>query len=269
MTLEQALSLLEMDSHDPDLAKQQYKKMSLKHHPDRGGTSKMFEQVKEAYDFVLSYREEDHKFPSNVAQLFKQYYSGSAQTTQPLTDIYYSLSLTLGQLYTGCQQDITIQRFNGTQPEQVSFRINVCPGSYHEQQIRVKEAGHRNSYGVASDLIVVIQENYNGVLERSAPNYQNLTLRPTVDLLDALMGNELHVEHPSGKIISIKYKLASPYDQIVLSGKGMPIYGTQSSFGDLIIKFKVVFPKTIPEHLQSDIHGMLSALRSLRNTKVA
>lgn len=63
--------------------KKQYKNMVLKNHPDKGGVTKKFIQIKECYDGLKKYIEEQNKpkpFRLLINFTATSYYSDSAAT---------------------------------------------------------------------------------------------------------------------------------------------------------------------------------------------
>jgi DnaJ-class molecular chaperone len=67
MNLESAKEILELDSNfTPEQVKQNYHRLSLKHHPDKGGTSDNFIKITKAYEFIT---QEKVTRPSNVINL--------------------------------------------------------------------------------------------------------------------------------------------------------------------------------------------------------
>jgi DnaJ family protein A protein 2 len=54
MNLESAKEILELDSNfTPEQVKQNYHRLSLKHHPDKGGDTNDFIKITQAYEFRL------------------------------------------------------------------------------------------------------------------------------------------------------------------------------------------------------------------------
>jgi hypothetical protein len=67
MNLESAKEILELDSNfTPEQVKQNYHRLSLKHHPDKGGDSNDFIKITKAYEFIT---QEKVTRPANVINL--------------------------------------------------------------------------------------------------------------------------------------------------------------------------------------------------------
>jgi curved DNA-binding protein CbpA len=57
VNIEEAIKLLDFNLSEAtdDSLKKQYRKMVLRHHPDKGGNNDKFLRIKEAYDIVKKY----------------------------------------------------------------------------------------------------------------------------------------------------------------------------------------------------------------------
>ena len=68
-----------------------------------------------------------------------------------------------------------------------------------------------------------------------------------VDVFDALLGGDLPIMTPSGKV-NIKLKEGTQNQKTLrLRGKGMPIYGKPGQFGDLLVTLNVKLPKKLSQ----------------------
>lgn len=282
-----ALEILELEqpkdwdsAEFKELVKTHFRKLSLKYHPDRGGSSEKFEEIKIAADILTGKAQTQTQMQQTVstqstvdpsftaaAQIF-----GQAFTTMPshinmnhyiVSPLRYPLDVTTTEMYHGISKTITVRRNilnkQSRQMEQASasYSIKIIPGSYHGQEIVIAGGGHQTMVGIMNDLIITLNEiNDTGFMR----DKQNLIYRHNVTLRDALLGGTLILQHPSGKQLTVNYRLKTPYDKTTISCMGMPIYGTSGSFGDLRVEFNVLFPKNIPSHMIVDIDGVLSAL---------
>jgi len=86
----------------------------------------------------------------------------------------------------------------------------------------------------------------------------DLYLEKELTLKQALLGFSFTVKHLDGKdllISSIPGEVIEDASTKSVKGKGMPFYRDQMSHGNLIVKFKVVFPKG--SNLTEDIKNAL------------
>jgi DnaJ family protein A protein 2 len=113
-----------------------YKKMALKYHPDRGGTSKMFQDLKVSHE-VLSDPVKKRAYDAKIRKIIKP---AKGKT------VNREILLTLEQLYHGASLKFKIDRnriygsdsFSFCRQNKVTI-CNVCTGTgYVEQQRRVR-----------------------------------------------------------------------------------------------------------------------------------
>lgn len=65
MTVDEALKVLDFDPSklgDEKALKQAYRKSSMKHHPDQGGTDEMMKKVNDAYEILQTKKEAEDKY---------------------------------------------------------------------------------------------------------------------------------------------------------------------------------------------------------------
>jgi len=245
MNYQQALTFMgisQADAKDTDKLDKKYQQLATKLHPDKGGTQADFEKLNQAVksikqgpqpvtQFTMQQPHQQqiwdinfNKFPNAVNLLFNR---SQIPIVQPQIQ---TVNLTTSQLYSGINTP----------------QFNIAPGAKNGQIIYVNQ----------QFVIKVVEFNDVGMVRQG----DDLLYRADVNLKQALMGGTLKIEHPSKKLLTINYRLKSPYEKIILKCKGMPIYGTSESFGNLIINFNVKFPTDIPEHILSDLDGVLSVL---------
>lgn len=258
-------------------AKTNYRDLCMVHHPDKGGDAEKFKEISSALKIInelsdltelqqklTQSQQNKFEFPKNIGMIFNRAYTNlpthAAVSAHLTSNVFYSLNVNTTELYTGTAKSISVKRNlkqgNQIQSTFTNYIIKILPGSYHGQTIEIKGGGNQNLMGFFSDLIIVLNEMNDTKFTREK---QNLIYYADVTLRDALLGGALSLVHPSGNPMTVKYRLKNPYDKIVLKGKGMPIYGTES-YGDLHIEFNVKFPKNVPGHMLVDLDGVLSVL---------
>lgn len=282
MDFSEALRILGINTDPNDteqlkkIASERFRKLTIEHHPDKGGDEETFKQIKTAYDYLTkpqlrvasqaSMQTPQHSmgslFPTDAWQMFNKFYTKLPahlhSSNMILHDLKYVIKVTTSEMYCGVVKSIIVRRTMPDGTEQLNnYSIKIAPGSYGGQQIVLEGAGNQNIAGMKSNLIVILEEINDTQFIRDK---QNLIYRQTITLQQAITGDVINLTHPSGKKMSIKYRLSSPYDTTIIPCKGMPIYGTDNSFGDLKIEYNVLFPVAIPEHLQVDVDCLLGAL---------
>lgn len=77
---------------------------------------------------------------------------------------------------------------------------------------------------------------------------QNLLHRTTVPLAHALQGSAITIKLLNGSLATVPVdKIITPGCKVTIPDKGLPIPGTVSKFGNLILEVEVLFPKALSE----------------------
>ncbi|AAS51663.1 ADL257Cp [Eremothecium gossypii ATCC 10895] len=127
--------------------------------------------------------------------------------------------------------------------ERKILEVNIQPGMKHGQKIVFQGEADQQPGQIPGDVVFVVNEQEH---PRFVRNGDNLHYEAEIDLLTAIAGGQFALEHVSGdwlKIDIVPGEVIAPGMVKVIEGKGMPIqkYG---SYGDLLIKFNVKFPKS-------------------------
>ena len=143
------------------------------------------------------------------------------------------------------EMEITLEEaYQGTsriiQVDQEKLRISTKPGTKDEQQLRIKNKGAKGSgEGLRGDLFVRIKVKTHPTFIRKG---NDLYFNQNIDLFTAVLGGEILVTTLSGQV---KIKIAEGTQNgksIRLRGKGMPIYDKPEVFGDFYIQLQVQIP---------------------------
>ncbi len=125
---------------------------------------------------------------------------------------------------------------------EVKIPAGVTQGS------RVKAAGHMISVKVKSSS----QYDLSG---------RDVTLKLGLNLYDAILGGEAHVEAPNGQQFGLKIPPETQNGkQFRLSGKGLPATGSKAA-GDLYVKVEVVLPTKLSDS-ERELFGQLAGIRN-------
>lgn len=145
-----------------------------------------------------------------------------------------------------------------TQEEIIGVKIQ--PGSWDGQLIIVQGKGNYSFISkTTGDLIFVIKETRDKLFVRNiAAGPENLFLDIDISLCDALTGSACEIPHPGGHFILQTNSITEPNSLQALRGFGMPKQtGPQGSFGDLFIKYHVIFPKSLPPQVIESLKSLL------------
>lgn len=93
---------------------------------------------------------------------------------------------------------------------------------------------------VAGDIVFVVKTAPHPLFVRRG---NNLYIKETISLVEALNGFEHQIKHLDDQVITIKRTVMTPpgYVQII-KGQGMPIYDRPTERGELFVEYNVLFP---------------------------
>lgn len=163
--------------------------------------------------------------------------SGRSQASFKGTDYRAEMELTLREVAQTHKRTVTV---NGKK-----LRITIPAGLENGQEIRIKgQGGAGANNGPAGDLYVKFIIIDDPVFKRLK---DDLYINKEIDLYTAMLGGEVYVDTLTGRV-KLKVKAETePETKVKLKGKGFPVYKKEGQFGDLIITYKVVFPKNLSE----------------------
>lgn len=154
------------------------------------------------------------------------------------------------------------EAFHGTsrliQLDKGKIKVNIKPGSYDGQQLRIKGKGGKGYNGSPhGDLYIHIQVEKDATFER---NGDNLYTKLPVDIFTATLGGKIAVPTLQGEVT---FSIPAGTDSakvMRLKGKGMPKYGQSESKGDLYVTIEISVPKNISEEQRT----LMEKLRDLK-----
>jgi curved DNA-binding protein len=179
---------------------------------------------------------------SDFSDFFEQFFSGGSKNggrTQNRRggDYETEMEITLEEAYQGTSRTIQV--------DNEKLRITTKPGSYNDQQLRIKNKGAKgSSEDNRGDLFVKIKvKNHPDFIRKG----DNLYHTQTVDLYTAVLGGEVIVKTLSGQV-KIKITEGTQNGKTIrLKGKGMPIYDKKDIFGDFYLEIKVQIPDNLTD----------------------
>lgn len=92
-----------------------YKKLAMKHHPDKGGNKEQFQKIQEAYSVLgdaQKKKEYDNPVQFNDFPFFQNFHQThtNAQQTNKKNDTTYNMEISLDDAYKGCVKKIKVSR---------------------------------------------------------------------------------------------------------------------------------------------------------------
>eukprot|EP00588_Corethron_pennatum_P031323 CAMPEP_0194318884 /NCGR_PEP_ID=MMETSP0171-20130528/15425_1 /TAXON_ID=218684 /ORGANISM="Corethron pennatum, Strain L29A3" /LENGTH=757 /DNA_ID=CAMNT_0039075929 /DNA_START=41 /DNA_END=2314 /DNA_ORIENTATION=+ len=142
-----------------------------------------------------------------------------------------------------------------TEAEVVQLTIDVQKGMRHGEKIVFEGVTDEKVGMEPGDLIFVIREQG---LEGFTRDGDHLYVRREIQLVDALVGVQLELEHVDGSTFDIQITDVTECDQVLrVPGKGMPRPNGRGGHGDMYVTFEIVFPLTLDDQEKKQIDAIL------------
>lgn len=245
--------------------KQAYRKLAMKHHPDRGGDEKQFQEIKNAYEVLsdpVRRQQHDnpgpfHHHPGNhehshfefhfggggpqdiFAQFFNQGFGAHPFQRQPRKnkDLRVRLGVDLASTLQSQEKTISVQTTKG---DRFTVDVSIPRGIDDGTTIKFSQLGD-NFFDTLTrgDLYVIISVNPD-------PRYEiagsNLVTQVEIDSLQAMLGLETQVTGIDGRVFAIRIPQGCQYGtRLGLQGQGL--YQLNSHIrGDLIVDIRIKTP---------------------------
>ncbi|KAG2387249.1 hypothetical protein C9374_001581 [Naegleria lovaniensis] len=197
--------------------------------------------------------------------------------TNAVLDIYVTVECSLKELYTGCIKRKTFIRKTFVNHQSLGMVVEkwveIPRGTKHHARIVFKGEGEFDDrWSESGDLIFVVEQKVspNDVLERVGFDQEHLKMVHRISLKDSLTLEEVNivVDIFGLKKLNVKVdnrnNVISPQYYHVIHNEGMPM--EDGTFGDLVISFKIEFPKLSSEQWQQVI-SILSNDDSVENSE--
>jgi len=239
-----------------------YRKMAMKHHPDRGGDEKKFKEVNTAYETLsdpqkkqmidmgvdpnsqhTSYRQgspfEFHFNTGNFDDIFSNFGFGGRPMRKNKT-LNVNIEVTLEDILKGKVIDAEIGIPSGSKK---LVSIEVPPGIENGQQIRYRGMGEHTLKDVPpGDLIVNIFVREHSTFQRQG---DMLMIKKFISPWDAILGADITIETIDKKTLTIGIPAGTQPDTVLsCRGEGLPNIRTKVR-GNLLIKIQIEIPKNL------------------------
>lgn len=264
-----------------DEIRKAYKKMSMKHHPDRGGDEVKFKEINQAYQ-TLSNSERKQMYdqygtddpqqmgPQGFAQnpfgfggadmndMFSSFFGqgfGGQQRQRSNRDIQIVTDITLEQAFSGHTVPLKYQT-GSSKIEQVT--VTLPAGVQAGQTVRYSGLGDdRDNRLPRGDLLVKVRiKQHNKWLRQG----DELYCEESVNVFDLMTGCQVNVKMLDGSVLNVKIPPGSnPGAKFNLRGKGMP-NPRNGKKGNAIVIIKAIVPKIDKGELLDEINKLKSKI---------
>lgn len=248
-----------------DEIKTAYRKMAMKHHPDRGGDEKKFKEVEEAYRTLSDPEKrrmvdmgvdpnsttgmgggfnqgpfEFHFGSDNFQDIFNNFGFGFNRPQRRNKSLSVMIAINLEDALNGKDINAEIGLPNG---KKKLVNISIPPGVEDGQQIKYKGMGDQTMQDLpAGDLIVNIRVNPHPVFQREG---DMLLIKKTISVWDAILGTSLTINTIDRKTLNISVPPGTqPETMLSCKGEGMTNIRTRQR-GNLLIKILIEIPRNL------------------------
>jgi DnaJ-class molecular chaperone len=238
----------------PDEIKKAYRKLASKHHPDKGGDTKKFQDIQKAYE-VLS--DPDKKYEYDNPSPFRQQGGGQDWPGgNPFSDMFgdifnqrrqqqrsqnfnaeTQLIISLEDAYFGNSRQINV----GTGPIDIQIPRGIKTGTIYNISGKAPVQDHSLAPGDLRVRVIIEQHTTFG------RDGTDLIGAIEIDYLNAILGTSVTVEHISGKQLNVTIPPnTQPDSRLKLRGQGFT-NAHNSIVGDFLILVKVSAPSDVTE----------------------
>lgn len=246
--------------------KSAYRKMAMKHHPDRGGDEKKFKEVEEAYRILSDPQKkqmvdmgvdpnagpqsgfnqgpfEFHFNSGNFEDIFGNFGPfGFGRQQRRNKSLNINIEITLEDVLNGKKLDAEISLPNGSTK---LISIEIPPGIDHGQQIKYSGMGdHSLKDAPPGDLIVNVYIRNNTEFQRQG---DMLITKKIVSVWDAILGSSIEIKTLDGKTLNITVPPGTqPETMLSCKNEGLPNMRSRKR-GNLMIKIQIDIPRNLNE----------------------
>lgn len=246
-----------------DEIKRAYRRLAAQHHPDKGGDTRTFQEIQQAYDVLGdAQRRAAYDQPQMSGVHFGAGFGGHPFNFDTIFDIFgtrfqhggfhqqrsqarMSLWITLADVASGGQRTISVGTNQGTQAVEIEIPLGINDGDTVQYP------------GIAPggiDLIVQFRIHPSPGWERQD---LNLVCDQSITVWDCITGAEITVRDVLGNQLSLQVPpRTQPGTVMRLRGRGLKNRHGQA--GDLLIRIQAV----IPDQIDAEIVEILKAKKN-------
>jgi curved DNA-binding protein len=264
-----------------------FRKAAMKHHPDRGGDQKKFQEINEAYSTLSDPQKRaeydmmgqnpfgqgnpfgngftfttNHPFQGGhnpFGDIFNQFgFQFNTGQQQPRNrDLNIRCKISLKDVYKGKQMNVTYRMPSGREE---SVSIDIPPGIEHGQIIKLSGYGDDSMRQFPrGDLTIQIE--VEGVPKFFRED-MNLVTEADIDIFDAMIGTQITVDHIDGSFIDLAVPAGSLHGQrLSCKGKGFKSMKFTNVTGDLHVILNIKTPRITDPKIIEEIKNLAKKIR--------
>ena len=189
-------------------------------------------------------------------------------------DLHFTLNVTLEELYSGKTKKLAVRRKRiitdgkkkALAEEKKKISVNIEPGMFDEQVITFnKQADEKEGYETG-DIVITLCCAENDEFEREG---NNLIIEKEISLYEAY-DCKMTITHLDGKEVNVSSTPINIFGEEIecyrkLKGYGMPVYGSENEYGDLIIKFKPIIPQNLTQEQLKTLEELFPKVNQIKN----
>eukprot|EP00927_Polykrikos_kofoidii_P020852 TRINITY_DN19947_c0_g1_i2.p1 TRINITY_DN19947_c0_g1~~TRINITY_DN19947_c0_g1_i2.p1 ORF type:complete len:616 (-),score=139.02 TRINITY_DN19947_c0_g1_i2:62-1909(-) len=144
--------------------------------------------------------------------------------------------------------------------ETTTFPVVIEKGMSGGDTITYEHGASQRPNCITGNLLVKLETREHPLFKRAG---NDLVIDVHITLAEALLGFRREVEHLDGHIVRLstgKGDVVASGSGLIIDGEGMPTRDDPSSFGRLIVRCEVEFPKVVPEYMAADLESALARL---------
>lgn len=237
----------------PDEIKRAFRRMASQHHPDRGGDTKKFQSIQEAYATLSDDQkraEYDNPRPQfsgfhgqpggvNINDIFGQMFGhgfGQHPFQQRRSHVRMTLWITLLDVATGGRRTVSLGTQSGVSAVEIEIPLGIGDGD-NVQYEGIGPGG--------SDLVVQFRVSPDRNWRRDG---LDLTMEVRLDIWNLILGGTITIETLTGRTLTVTVpERTQPGTSLRLRGQGLTNRSNQS--GDIFVQIHA----QIPQHIAPEI----------------
>lgn len=243
--------------------KSAYRKLAMKHHPDRGGDPKIFQELQEAYNTLgdpgkrseydnpqpqmhAHFHQQGpfaNSVPPGMEDIFNIFGGGFGpffrqQQAPRNRNIQLQTTINLEDVYTGKELVVTINLPSGR--EQM-LNVKIPPGIQDGINLRLANMGDDSFPGVPrGDVLVTINVAPHHKFIRQG---DDLMQEISISCIDAILGKEVVIDTIDGRQFTGSVPAGTQPDSILgIGGQGLPNMNHPQHRGRMLLKIKMFVP---------------------------